>query len=294
VTTSGMPLWQQPVAVEDAVVLGSRQVGAYRNLAVQAPGIVEHARPGHFVAVAVGGPTSGLLLRRAFSIHRVEQEAVELVVAPHAPGTEWITGRAIGDRLDVVGPLGRPFPLPVDPVPCVLVGGGYGSAPLFWLADELRARGCRVEIVLGAASADRLFGVDQATACADAVTVTTDDGSAGVRGWVSDVLPEVLRRSEAAVVYACGPMAMLRSVTEQATAHGAVAQVAVEEAMACGVGVCMTCVMPVVGRDGRTRMLRSCIDGPTFRGDRVRWDAFGADGICRVPDDCVGAPTGGH
>ena len=89
-------------------------------------------------------------------------------------------------------------------------------------------------------------------------------------------------------------MAMLRSVTDIAGRHGAVAQVAVEESMACGVGVCMTCVMPVTGNDGVTRMVRSCVEGPVFRGDRVRWDAFG-DGICRVPADALGAPReGGH
>jgi dihydroorotate dehydrogenase electron transfer subunit len=89
-------------------------------------------------------------------------------------------------------------------------------------------------------------------------------------------------------------MGMLKSVTDVATAEGAVAQVAVEESMACGVGVCMTCVMPVQGNDGATRMVRSCVEGPVFRGDRVRWDAF-ADGVCRVPADAVGAPrVGGH
>jgi dihydroorotate dehydrogenase electron transfer subunit len=89
-------------------------------------------------------------------------------------------------------------------------------------------------------------------------------------------------------------MAMLRSVTDIATAHGAVAQVAVEESMACGVGGCMTCVMPVTGNDGVTRMVRSCVEGPVFRGDRVRWDAF-ADGIGTVPGDTLGAPrAGGH
>jgi dihydroorotate dehydrogenase electron transfer subunit len=108
------------------------------------------------------------------------------------------------------------------------------------------------------------------------------------------VLGEVVDRTTASVVYACGPMGMLRSVTEVADRHGAVAQVAVEESMACGVGVCMTCVMPVTGNDGLTRMVRSCVEGPVFRGDRVRWDAF-ADGIGRVPDDAVGAPrAGGH
>lgn len=124
--------------------------------------------------------------------------------------------------------------------------------------------------------------------------MTTDDGSAGRRGWVSDVLPEVITRTSAAVVYGCGPMGMLRSITEVATAHGAVAQVAVEESMACGVGVCMTCVMPVRGKDGSTRMVRSCVEGPVFRGDRVRWEAF-TEGVCRVPADTVGAPrAGGH
>ena len=280
-------------------VIATRRAGAYQHLTVVAPGVAELARPGQFVALAVGGPTSGNLLRRCFSIHRVKPSGtyggtVDVVVAAHGPGTEWLTRLRVHDPVDVVAPLGRPFPLPAEPVPCVLVGGGYGSAPLFWLAEALRERGCHVEMVLGAASEDRLFGVVEARRTADGVSVTTDDGSAGRRGWVSDVLGEVVDRTGAGVVYGCGPMAMLRSVTEIATAHGAVAQVAVEESMACGVGVCMTCVLPVTGNDGVTRMVRSCVEGPVFRGDRVRWDAFG-EGIGRVPADAVGAPrVGGH
>ena len=280
-------------------VIATRRAGAYQHLTLVAPGVAELARPGQFVALAVGGPTSGNLLRRCFSIHRVKPSGtyggtVDVVVAAHGPGTQWLTRLRVHDPVDVVAPLGRPFPLPAEPVPCVLVGGGYGSAPLFWLAEALRERGCRVEMVLGAASEDRLFGVVEARRTADGVSVTTDDGSAGRRGWVSDVLGEVVDRTGAGVVYGCGPMAMLRSVTEIATAHGAVAQVAVEESMACGVGVCMTCVLPVTGNDGVTRMVRSCVEGPVFRGDRVRWDAFG-EGIGRVPADAVGAPrVGGH
>ena len=280
-------------------LIATRRAGAYQHLTVVAPGVAELAHPGQFVALAVGGPTSALLLRRAFSIHRAKPSGtyggtVDVVVAPHGPGTRWLTALRPHDPVDVVGPLGRPFPLPAEPVPCVLVGGGYGSAPLFWLAQELRARGCEVEMVLGAASEDRLFGVVEARRSADGVTVTTDDGSAGRRGWVSDVLGEVVARTSAGVVYACGPMGMLRSVTEVASEHGAVAQVAVEESMACGIGVCMTCVMPVTGNDGVTRMVRSCVEGPVFRGDRVRWDAF-SDGLGRVPDDALGAArAGGH
>jgi len=310
-------------------LIATRRVGAYHQLTFLAPGVAELGEPGQFVALAVGGDTTANLLRRCFSIHRADSTpivspggltggTVDVVVAARGPGTRWLTGLGTGQRVSIVGPLGRGFVLPDQPTACVLVGGGYGSAPLFWLADVLRERGCPVEMVLGAASADRLFGVAEALSASrassasrvgtartaggagretDGVTVTTDDGSMGTRGWVSEVLPEVIAASSAEVVYGCGPMAMLKVVTELAAAHGAASQVAVEESMACGIGVCMTCVMPVVGDDGSTRMARTCVEGPVLRGDRVRWDAFD-NGWCRVPDDAYGADAmtgqGGH
>lgn len=278
----------------DAEVLGNSAVGAYRHLTLVTPGLAEIARPGQFVALAVGDGTSSMLLRRSFSIHRVSPAGTygattEIVVAAAGPGTQELTRLEAGASVSVIGPLGKGFPLPSQPVPCILVGGGYGSAPLFWLAEQLRERGCPVEIVLGAATADRLFGVVEARRVADGVTVTTDDGSAGTQGWVSDVLPDLIARTGAGVLYGCGPMGMLRSMSAIASDHGIVAQVAVEEAMACGVGICMTCVMPVADQHGTTKMVRSCLEGPVFRGDRVRWEAFD-DGLCRVPADAVGAP----
>jgi dihydroorotate dehydrogenase electron transfer subunit len=280
-------------------LIATRRVGAYRQLTFVAPEVAELARPGQFVALAVGGDTSAHLLRRCFSIYEVSPAAasagtVDIVVAARGPGTRWLSDLSVQQRVSIVGPLGRGFPLPGDRAACVLVGGGYGSAPLFWLAAALRGRGCHVEMVLGAATTDQLFGVEQAAGAADRLTVTTDDGSSGIRGWVSTVLADVIDRSRADVVYGCGPMAMLASVTDIATAHGAVAQVAVEESMACGIGVCMTCVMPVKGRDGLTRMARSCVEGPVFRGDQIRWDAF-EQGRCKVPEDAYGAASmGGH
>ena len=282
-----------PVQVRGEV-LATRRVGAYHHISLVAPGIAESARPGHFVALAVGGPYTAQLLRRAFSIYRVNQRGVyggtvEVVVAPHGAGTQWLSQLGVHDPVDVVGPLGKPFSLPKEHVSATLVGGGYGSAPLFALAEALRSRGSRVDFVLGAASSDKLFGALDARRMAQTVAITTDDGSAGERGWVSDVLPDVLRRAHTDVVYACGPMGMLRAVSAIATEHGAHAQCAVEESMACGIGVCMTCVLPVVGDDGRTRMVRSCVEGPVFAGERVRWDDVGT-----VPTDAVGAPVGAH
>ncbi len=283
-----------PVQVT-AEVVGLRRAGAYHHMTLLAPGIPEGTRPGHFVALGVGGEGSGMLLRRAFSIHRVSADGpargtVEIVFAAHGKGTRWLAERRRGDKLDVIGPLGRPFTLPAEPVACVLVAGGYGAAPLFMLSEQLRARGCRVDMVLGAASEDKLYGVLEARRTSSSVTVTTDDGSFGLRGRVTDPLPEIIRAAGADVVYACGPMPMLAAVAAVAAEAGAHSQCAVEEAMACGVGICMTCVLPVRGPDGVTRMVRSCTDGPVFRGADVRWADVGT-----VPPDTLGAPvTGGH
>ncbi|HYN75131.1 MAG TPA: dihydroorotate dehydrogenase electron transfer subunit [Candidatus Limnocylindria bacterium] len=282
-----------PVQVRGEV-LQMRRIGAYHALTLVAPGVADQARPGHFVALAVGGPTGSTLLRRAFSIYRVQERGVyggtvEIVFAVHGAGTQWMSELQPHDPVDVVGPLGRPFALPKDPVSTTLVGGGYGTAPLFSLAEQLRSRGCRVDFVIGAATEAKLFGALEAKRMSQSVAITTEDGSMGERGRVSDVLPALLQRSMTDVVYACGPMGMLRAVAEIARMNGAHSQVAVEESMACGIGVCMTCVLPVIGDDGQTRMLRSCVDGPVFNGDAIRWDALGT-----VPADAVGAPSGGH
>lgn len=275
--------------------------GAYRWLRLAAPAIAGHARPGQFIAVAVGEEPSATLLRRVFSLHRADPAAgtVELVVAAHGVGSRWVTRRRPGDRLDVAGPLGRSFPRPESPRRAVLVGGGYGAAPLIWLAEELRAVTGPVDVLLGAATRDRLFGVAAAQGLvgADRVHVTTEDASAGARGRVTAVLAPLLEDGDGrgVDVYACGPMPMLRAVTELASAHGARAWCTVEESMACGIGVCMTCVLPVRGADGVTRMVRSCVEGPTFDGTALRWDALGGGPGGRgsaVPADCLGAPTG--
>ncbi|HVY11705.1 MAG TPA: dihydroorotate dehydrogenase electron transfer subunit [Mycobacteriales bacterium] len=281
-----------PIQVKGEV-LNVKPIGDYFSMTVVAPGIAERTKPGQFVAVAVGGESGGMLLRRAFSIYSVRETGVyggtvEFIFSVAGRGTAWLAAQRPYDPIDIVGPLGRPFALPREPANCVVVGGGYGAAPLFPLADALRTRGCRIDAVLGASTGDKLFGALDAKRMAASVAFTTDDGSYGEKGRVSDVLPEVIARVRADVVYACGPMAMLEAVQRVASeaydGAGIPTQLSVEESMACGIGVCMTCVLPIIGNDGQTRMARSCVDGPVFGGDRIRWDALGT-----VPDDAVGA-----
>lgn len=270
-------------------VLDVRRAGAYFVLSLTAPGIAEDARPGHFVTVGMGGLESSMLLRRAFAIHQVQSRGVyggtlEIVVAPHGLGSRWLTERRRHDRLSIVGPLGKPFAIPTRRVACVLVGGGYGSAPLFMLAEHLRDRGCRVDVLVGAATEEKLFGVLDLKRLSSSITVTTEDGSSGVRGRVTEQLPDLMERTSADIVYACGPMGMLSAVSAITRQRKVFTQCSVEESMACGIGVCMTCVLPVIGDDGVTRMVRSCVEGPTLRGDRVRWDEVGT-----IPADTWGA-----
>jgi len=289
----------------DAPVLSAGPDGACTRLVVHAPAAAAAARPGQFAACSTGD--SGMLLRRSFSIAASDPAAgtLDLVVAVAGAGTARVAALREGDRLSVVAPLGRPYALPPAGEGVVLVGGGYGAAPLAWVGRLLRERGSRVDLVVGAATRERLLGDTTpaaedgaADAPVDAVHVTTDDGSAGTRGRVTDVLGPLLAAGGARHVLACGPMAMLRAVHAVAAAAGATTQLATEESMACGIGVCMTCVLPVVGDDGRTRMVRACTDGPVFPGERLRWDAIGAPapqrpaGVgARVPDDAVGAPA---
>lgn len=279
-----------PVQVRGEV-LDVRRAGVYSVLSITAPGIPEQFRPGHFVTIGIGGEESGLILRRAFAIHQVQSRGVyggtlEVVVGVQGKGTRWLSGRRRHDTLDIVGPLGKPFILPKEGVPCVLVGGGYGSAPLFMLAELLRERGCRVDVVLGASTEEKLYGVLDIKRVSSMLTITTEDGSSGTKGRVTDVLPDIMERNNSAVVYACGPMGMLAAVAGIAAEYRAYSQCSVEESMACGIGVCMTCVLPVIGDDGITRMVRSCVEGPIFRGDLVRWDDIGT-----IPADALGAPA---
>jgi dihydroorotate dehydrogenase electron transfer subunit len=265
-------------------VLERRRVGEYHALTLVAPRVAEAARPGQFVHLLAGEDRS-FPLRRPFSIWRVGPAGgspggpgtVEVVFDVVGVGTRALSRLRAGDLVDVLGPLGRGFEPPPEPAGCVLVGGGYGAAPLFFLAGELRARRCRVDLVIGAATAARLLDPAAAGRLGDGLTVTTDDGSAGRRGLVTDPLGDLLARTGATRVYACGPMPMLAAVSRVAAAAGVPCQVAVEEQMACGTGICFSCVLPVrpEGSSGETRMARACLEGPVFDGAAVAWAELG-------------------
>ena len=261
-----------------AEIVSNKKVGAYHHMVFAVGDIANAARPGNFVAISVGGESSQLVLRRAFAIYRTFDRGasgglLEIVVAPHGAGSTWLANQQPGVKIDLIAPLGTAFGIPTEPVRALLVGGGYGSAPLFGLSDVLKNRGCRVDMVIGASTAMKIYAPLDGKRSVSSLTITTEDGSTGKTGKVTDVLREIITTNEIDIVYSCGPMGMLEAINNITEEFNLVHQCSIEESMACGIGVCMTCVLPIKGEDGQIRMLRSCIDGPVVAGESVIWSA---------------------
>ena len=261
-----------------AEIVSNKKVGAYHHMVFAVGDIANAAKPGNFVAISVGGESSQLVLRRAFAIYRTFDRGasgglLEIVVAPHGAGSTWLANQQPGVKIDLIAPLGTAFGIPTEPVRALLVGGGYGSAPLFGLSDVLKNRGCRVDMVIGASTAMKIYAPLDGKRSVSSLTITTEDGSTGKTGKVTDVLREIITTNEIDIVYSCGPMGMLEAINNITEEFNLMHQCSIEESMACGIGVCMTCVLPIKGEDGQIRMLRSCIDGPVVAGESVIWSA---------------------
>jgi dihydroorotate dehydrogenase electron transfer subunit len=221
-----------------------------------------------------------MILRRAFAISRVSESVsfggtMELIVAPHGTGSKWLCSQIEGSEIDIIAPLGTAFGIPTEPVNALLVGGGYGSAPLFGLAEVLKARGCKVDMILGASTGGKIYAPMEGKRSVNSLKIYTEDGSMGEQGRVTEPITDLVANREVDVIYSCGPMAMLRAISEITSGTDVVHQCAVEEAMACGIGICMTCVLPVKDGAGQISMLRSCIDGPVMDGSLVQWQLVG-------------------
>ena len=261
-----------------AEIVSNKKVGAYHHMVFAVGDIANSAKPGNFVAISVGGDSSQLVLRRAFAIYRTIDRGgngglLEIVVAPHGTGSTWLANQQPGMKIDLIAPLGTSFGIPTEPVRALLVGGGYGSAPLFGLSDVLKNRGCRVDMVIGASTAMKIYAPLDGKRSVSSLTITTEDGSTGKTGKVTDAIREIIQTNEIDIIYSCGPMGMLEAINDIAEVFNLVHQCSIEESMACGIGVCMTCVLPIKGEDGQIRMLRSCIDGPVVSGESVIWSA---------------------
>jgi dihydroorotate dehydrogenase electron transfer subunit len=279
-----------------AEILSTRRLGAYHVLTMVAPEIADRARPGQFVAVGMP-PGREFVLRRHFSIHQASRRGgwagtFEFAIGTDGPGTAWLAQAGAHEFLDVIGPLGKAFAYPKRLTNCLLIAEGHGAASLYFLAQELKARHKRVDMIVGAEDLDRVFKPIEGKRLSQAITIMTADGSAGERGVALDALPDMVERCGTQVIYAAAPVRTLERIAAFCRDRKIPAQVAVEEAFGCGVGLCFSCVVPVARRDGRGYdNLRACVDGPVMNPARVLWDRWLSEEPRMIPTPPEGLPV---
>jgi len=258
-----------------ADVLALEQVipGGYRMEISIEPSLPPSA-PGQFVLLKpVGAP---FLLPRPLGIFdrsdRDGRTTLELFFTCAGSGTKFLAGRRTGEKIDLLGPLGKPFSVR-GRGPVVLVAGGRGIVPLHYLIKRLDPAGQRIVLLFGAAGSELLYPRPERFGCE--VRVSTDDGSAGKHGTVVELLQEFLAEGAAGPrpeLYCCGPGKMLAAVGRLAAEKKLYCQVSVEAVMACGLGICRGCAVALSGRgaeDGKYGL--ACTDGPVFEAGELDW-----------------------
>lgn len=219
--------------------------------------------PGQFINIKTSDGTDPLL-RRPFSIFDADGDVATIIVRVIGKGTELLSRMEPGG-INVVGPTGNGFTIEENKN-LLLIGGGVGNAPLFYLMKELKKKGNRVTYIYCVRNSSYLFYPEMFEKCADEFTITTDDGSAGVKGFATDVMNERISSPEFDRVYCCGPDPMMEKTSSLVNAKTSV-EVSVENYFGCGVGLCVGCTVDTV--DGYRR---ACVDGPVFDGRKILWD----------------------
>jgi dihydroorotate dehydrogenase electron transfer subunit len=269
-----------PVDVAAEIVFNRALSSDYNVLGLSTPPIAAAAQPGQFVMVKVGGRHDPLL-RRPFSIFEVLRSndgtptGITLLSKRIGPSTTNIYNAQPGQLAACLGPLGRPFSVVDSASDAWMVAGGVGLAPFATLAQALRERNVKTTLFYGARRAVELFYLDFFRALGVDLVLTTEDGSAGERGRIIEPLGRMLASraaKEPVIVYACGPEGMLAATARTAAKYSRPCQVSVERIMGCGMGGCYSCVVPMLGDDGRFHHVRSCITGPVLPADQIRWD----------------------
>ncbi len=219
--------------------------------------------PGQFINIKISEGTDPLL-RRPFSIFDADGDVATIIVRVIGKGTELLSRMEQGG-INVIGPTGNGFTMEENKN-LLLAGGGVGNAPLFYLMKELKKRGNRITYIYCSRSAAYIFYPEMFKKRADEFIVTTDDGSAGVRGFATDVMKDVISSGSFNRVYCCGPDPMMKKISSLVHENTQV-EVSVENYFGCGVGLCVGCTVDTV--DGYKR---ACVDGPVFDGRKILWE----------------------
>lgn len=275
--------------IKTKILSNKRIIPKHYKICLDAPEIAGEAKPGQFVHIKVKKGYDPLM-RRPFSIHKSEEGKIELLYKIVGRGTEILSWQKTGKKIDTLGPLGQGFKWNADVKRIVLVAGGMGVAPLYFLAERLAS--CKnggadkwskeqfllndysrnknlgdVLIILGSESKENILCLEDFRNLDIKVKVATEDGSQGYKGLVSDFLFHLLQKDlQTDLLYACGPLPMLKKIAKLSSRYKIPSQVSLEQRMGCGIGACRGCA--IAGQNG---YLRVCRDGPVFWVQQICW-----------------------
>lgn len=247
---------------ECAVVEKKAIAAGIFDVTLHCPDVASAAKCGQFINIR----TEGYFLRRPISICGIDSDKgnIRIVFEIRGKGTKELADINVHETMDIVGPLGKGFEL-LSGKKAVIIGGGIGTPPLVPIAEHY---GNNCTVISGFRNAAAvILQPDYKKSGAD-VILCTDDGTAGRKGFVTDAFNEVLAKEKPDIVYACGPMVMLKRIAERCIADGIRCQISLEERMGCGVGACLGCAC-VTHRDGEERFAHVCKDGPVFEAEEV-------------------------
>lgn len=251
---------------ETATILEHVDIGAgYRYLVVKSPRIAQALVPGQFVHVQVPSLEKSAL-RRPFSVFDADNEKITVLYKTVGRGTAALNQAKKGEELKILGPLGHGFPAEVEGT-ALLVGGGFGVAPLHFLAKRLRGKKI---LFVGGRTADDLLALDKFYEAGVPIKVATNDGSVGFKGFVTGPLDETISelkaKGEKFELFTCGPDGLLKAITERAILNDAKGWISCDRHMICGVGACYACIQKTVRGNSRC-----CIEGPIFEARDLIW-----------------------
>lgn len=233
-------------------------------LELSSPDILPEILPGQFVQIRVDG-SPDTFLRRPVSFYDVDYQknSIRLLIQVVGKGTDLLSRLVPGDNLNLIYPLGNTFTMPAKDESCLLIGGGVGIAPLFYLAKLLKQAGNRFDFLIGFRNHDRIIEYDEFGKLAT-VYLTTEDGSSGEKGYVTD--HSVLSGKKYERIFCCGPDPMMKAVARYAKSNGISCEVSLENLMACGFGICLCCIV-----DTTKGNICTCTEGPVFNINDLKW-----------------------
>lgn len=230
------------------------------DFVIESEELAKEAQCGQFLHIDCGNRT---FLRRPISICDFDDKTLRFVFQVKGEGTKELAEKEVGDYIDVMGPLGHGFEVKPEYKNPVIIGGGIGVFPLMKLAKTVDA-----EVFLGFRSKELVVMEEEFKAVSKNVTVGTDDGSYGYNGYIASCMENYLDSNECDVIFACGPMPMLKAVKKIAEDRGITCQLSLEQRMGCGIGACLVCTCETV-HEGTDRYMRVCKNGPVFYSTEV-------------------------